>query len=333
MGTTHVTAAKRHHFVPQFYLERFAISGQVFVRRREGRPFVSSCLNVAVESGFYDYGMPDGTKSKAIEERLGKCETATASVLRSLDDTMTAPPRGSSDRDVLCEYLGLQMTRTPEERERTMFPELVARFLAGRELTRELMAQYLESDYLGFKPKPREVDGAFSYAYVALRSGFPFNPELVMDVMFESLEKVVPRLDALYWTIEEDRKSRLISSDSPLVLWRAPSIRDSYEGYGLDDCEEIRFPISPRAQLVLSKKQRPPKVRITPERSASCNADTALTCHNFVVSSPRDRTRVEALHLRSKRPVQRFDLGPLIKEYPDGTRETSEVIHMWVPRR
>ncbi len=77
-----MTQAKRHHFVPKFYLDRFAVADTVVVKSRTGTLFSAGTLNVAVESGFYDYTMPDGSKSKTIEERLSTYETAAAAIFR-----------------------------------------------------------------------------------------------------------------------------------------------------------------------------------------------------------------------------------------------------------
>ena len=53
------------------------------------------------------------------------------------------------------------MTRTTEYRERAMFPERVARWVGDRVLTQDLMAEYLEREHLGSRPRDAEVDWAF----------------------------------------------------------------------------------------------------------------------------------------------------------------------------
>jgi hypothetical protein len=65
---------------------------------------------------------------------------------------MCVPPPGSEEGAALTVYLSLQMTRTPELRERIQFPLRVAEFLGGRDLTRELMAEFLEEIHLDFPP-------------------------------------------------------------------------------------------------------------------------------------------------------------------------------------
>lgn len=320
--------------MPRSYLERFADRDQVFVRRRDDNMFTSNCINVAVESGFYDLELPDGGKSKQVEEILADVEGVTADVFRLLDDIGEAPPPEATERDVLSIYLALQMTRTPEQRERVLFPERLAAFLAERDLSRDLVAEYLAEHHLGFTPTDNEIDAAFDFASVALRDRSVLTPEFSMRTMLRSVAQLAPRLAQFSWCVEHDRKQGLITSDTPLVLWRAPTDRDEFEGFGIETAEEIRFPLDPGKQLVLTPKQRTPSARVNSDRTASANQDTAFACHNYVVAHPDQRRRVEALDLPARRPTLRFNTGPLLRQQPDGTTlEDGEVLHMWVPRR
>lgn len=329
-----MAGAKRHHYVPRSYLERFADGDQVFVRRRDGATFTTNCINVAVEAGFYDIEVQGGGKSKAVEEILADVEGATAEVFRAIDAAMSAPVPGSAERDVLSVYLALQMTRTPEQRERLIFPERLAKFLDGRELTRELVAAYLTDHHIGFAPSENEVEGAWTFASVALRGLSALTPELSMRLMLSSVSELAPRLAGLRWCVEHDRKERFVTSDTPLVLWRTPTVRDQFEGFGVETAEEIRFPLDPGKQLVLSRSARSPSARVNPSRSAECNQDVAYASHNFVIGHPRERVRLEALDLPERRPTLRFNTGPLLRSLDDGrTVEDGEILHMWVPRR
>jgi hypothetical protein len=326
---------KRHHFVPEFYLIRFATETErVLERRRDGVEFVTNTDNVAAASGFYDIMLPDGKKSKEVENHLSTVEGDAAEVLRTIDTSMSAPPPGSEERTALSVYLGLQMTRTRELREQIQFPLKVAEFLCGRDLTHELIAEFLEEIHLGFPPSEGEVKGAFDYSSFLLQDPASMTRERSMELMFDAAQAVVPRLTARNWCIEHDRKGRLVTSDTPLVLWRRPSPRDAYEGVGVEDADEIRFPLDPNKQLIMTKRERSPSARISPERSATCNQDVALGCHNFVVAHPSQQTRVAQLDLPKRRPVLRFNSGPLVREQPDGTTiKDGEVMHTWVPRR
>jgi hypothetical protein len=127
----------------------------------------------------------------------------------------------------------------------------------------------------------------------------------------------------------------LITSDTPLVIWRRPSIRDQFEGVGIANAEEVRFPLDPRKQLVLTQAARPQVRTIDPDRVRACNADMADACHGFIIGNPRRPRSLEAVTLAPKRPVVRFNTGPMFVPGPDGSmiRTGTEVLHMWVPRR
>lgn len=129
--------------------------------------FVAGTHNVAVESGFYDLVEPSGDVSSAVEEWLGRVEHAAADVLATIDTTGEPPQTGTQARRVLAEFLALQFTRTPEQRERTLFPERVRTWLEGRELTRELIDECLSDVHLRFAPAADEVEGGFGSVAVA----------------------------------------------------------------------------------------------------------------------------------------------------------------------
>ena len=326
---------KRHHFVPEFFLLRFADKDQrVLERPRDRDDFVTNVLNVAAESGFYDIVQPDGTKSKEVEDRLNQVEGEAAEAMRWIDSSMEAPPPQSDERDALSKYLGLQMTRTREHRERTQFPLKVGAFLDGRDLSREVMAEFLEHVHLGFPATDGEVQGALDFTANSLRDPESLTTERSIELMFETADAVIPILADLYWCIEHDRKGRLITSDTPVVIWTVPSPRDAYMGTGVVNADEIRFPLDPTKQLVMTKRKHSLSARISPERSASCNQDMALASYNFVVAHPLQQSRVSQLDLPVRRPVLRFNTGPLFREQPNAsTIQDGEVMHVWVPRR
>lgn len=325
---------KRHHYVPRAYLERFVRGDTVLVRRRDSKTFEASSVNVAVECGLYDVPDTSGGKSAWVEELLAEIDDAAIAAMRSIDSSGQPPDAGSEEGRTLAVFMALQITRTPEQRERVMFPRRVADYADEREITRELVAEFLENVHLGFRPSDNESRTAFDYVYVALREPNVLTPEFAIHMMLQSVEHLMPLLAAMNWTLEIDRKGQLITSDLPTVIWREPSPRDQYEGFGVADAEEIRFPLDPGKQLVLSKRKRTPTARINSQRARSCNADTAAGCYRFIVGPPDRRSLLEAVPLAERRPVLRFNTGPLYQERPDGAKEyKGEVLHMWVPRR
>jgi hypothetical protein len=326
---------KRHHQVPQFYLDRFASNGKVAVRWRDGKSYDTSPRNVAVESGFYD--IPDGLGgvSKEVETGLADIEGKADAVLRSVDMSGHLPDPRDEDSATLALFIGLQVARTTSHRERVMFPRRVVDWAKGREVTRELVGEFLESQYLGFTPQAREIDGAYTMVSVALRDEpHRLSDEFGVEMMLRAGFEISRRVLALNWSIERDRREEIITSDAPVVLWRKPTRRDDYEGLGIENSEQMRFPLDPGKQLVLSRRERPPLVDVAIHRVRRSNEDMADACHRFIVGSPRDRRQVDRQRLLKWRPLLRFNVAPLLTPGSDGkpTARGGDVVHTWAPR-
>ena len=197
------------------------------------------------------------------------------------------------------------------------------------------MAEYLESEHLGFRPNDREVDGAWTYVTTAMQDPHVTTPEFAVEMMLATVAEMLPRLLALNWTVEVDPRCEFITSDMPVVTWRRPTFRDNFEGVGIDKSAEVRFPLDPEKCLVLTRRNRRTSIEVAVHRVRRINADLAGACHRFVVGSPDNRAQIDAQRLHEWRPVVRFNVGPLFVPGPEGTMQQAEgeVMHMWVPRR
>ncbi len=326
---------RRHHFVPEFYLNRWAIDGRIAVRRRDGKSFVAGTHNVAVETGFYDTHDDDGNLSTEVEDYLSDVEGAAADAMRAIDKSGRPPSLDDTNRLALARFLAFQYTRTPEHRERAMFSETVVKFLDGRPFSRDLVAEYLEEHHLGFTPSANEIDGVTAFVSAAMHMVGEVTPEMTLQIMFKSVEQCEPLLLTMHWTVEHDRKASLITSDSPFVRWRKPTVRDTFEGIGLTNAEELRFPLDPTKQLVLSHRARPDFVRLSRTQAAQRNLDLALGCQHLILGTPAQSMTMSALDLPARRPVSRFATGPAFERGPDGklVPTGTDILQVWTPRR
>jgi hypothetical protein len=328
---------KRHHQVPIFYLERFSSNRKLWVRWRDGKQYPANPVNVAVEAGFYD--IPDGAggKSRVVESWfLGKgVEGPAKTAMESLDRCLN--PQGLTDaqRKALAIFLALQITRTTAHREETLFQLRVLDWAKGREITRDLVAEYLEHEHLWFKPCDPEIEAAFVYVSEAVKEPSVLTNDWSVRMMIDNAGYMVPVLLDLYWTIEVDPKREYLTSDKPVVLWRKPSPRDNYEGLGVANSQEIRFPLDPGKQLVMSQRKRPTILDVATHRVRRSNRDLADSCHRFILGSPNNRAQITAQHLDARRPVIRFWSGPWLAPGPDGRlqKQEGDIIQMMVPRR
>ena len=108
--------ARRHHYVPQFYLRGFSDPNlqneQLHViDKEERRHFVTTPRNIALQRDFNRINIP-GYPMDAIERDLAQIEGQVATVLRSIAENATLPEE-DTDRDYLIVLLLslLQITR------------------------------------------------------------------------------------------------------------------------------------------------------------------------------------------------------------------------------
>ncbi|MFJ6385889.1 DUF4238 domain-containing protein [Kitasatospora sp. NPDC092039] len=329
---------KLHHYVPQAYLARFGRDGKVKVRRRyPPKTHITNVKNIAAETGFYTVTDENGRPSAVIEHELSRLETQSIEVLRRLDKAGTPPAVGSDDRELLCLYLAVQMTRTPRKRTGSLFGRKVTAYANGREVDLSLITEYLTRIHLGHPPRAAEAQGALDY-YHGMRSmnggSDPTRDEAVM-LPFSSVDVCIPYFRAQHWRLEISRKPAFLTSDAPLVLWRPETPDDAYRGFGLEGAHEIRFPVSPTTQLVLVPGRPGASTEeIKISRVISCNQDLADSCEQIVVGHPERHAALDRVQLSRRGPTLRFNTAPGIQKNPDGTEEPiGDILHMYTTRR
>jgi hypothetical protein len=288
---------------------------------------------VAAETGFYN--IPDGMGgvSPEVEHGLANVESMTVSVFRAIDASGIPPGVRDADSATLALFVGLQAARTTHNRESALFPQQVLAWAAGRPLTHELMAEYLETEYLGFTPHDREIDAALTYVQVAQGAPETLTQEWAVEMMLRSALEFSKQVLRLHWSIEHDRRREFITSDTPVVLWRKPSHQDEYRGLGISTAAEVRIPLDPGKQLVMSRRPRRPSHDVAVHRVRRSNADMAAACHRLIVGAPTNR-EVGAHRLDRLRPPLRFMVGPGVEVGPDGIERPmrGDILQAWAPR-
>jgi hypothetical protein len=302
---------------------------------REAGPPVDRRPECGRRVRIYETRGPSGGSSVATEERLAELDGAAVEIMRQIDKTGLPSAEGTSERATLASFIAQQVTRTPEQRGRVLFARDLADYAGEREIDTTVVAEYLEHVHLGFCPSDSEVRAALDFAHVALRDPSLLTKEFAVQVMLQAVSELAPVLLGRYWTLEIARKPRLLTSDTPVVIWRKPTPRDRYEGVGIANAEEVRFPLDPRKQLVLTSTARPLVRAIEPSRVRACNGDIASGCHRFIVGNPNWRRPLQEVTLKPKRPVVRFNIAPFYERGPGGAMifTGKEMLHMWVPRR
>jgi len=145
--------------------------------------------------------------------------------------------------------------------------------------------------------------------------------------MHVAVTQLAPLLETMEWTVRRFRNPLLMTNDCPVHAWRRPTKDPYLRGIGLANADEVRFPLSPGALLVMT----PPGKTPSNTSARSVNAEICRQCHQFVVASPEAKLTLDKLVLPKRPPRLRFRLGEGYAPGPDGTEEyLGEVLHPYV---
>ena len=251
----------KQHFVPQFYLKKFADSNnQLFVFDKFTKQhFKANVSNVASERRFYDFhqdiqkefqdkvasGADKEVDAELIEKALdpqlvekelayieGDFANVLDEMLETIDKTKGIDPE---HKLITASFMTVQILRTPEFR-RTLI-----------ELQEQTLAKMLDKWY-DQNLAENNLYIKFDERYASLEHAqFLFSP-ILREAIFQTLSKHI-------WMVGINRTTQpLYTSDTPVV--RKAHIKDLYKSYaGLGSLGiEIAFPISPKYVLILCER-------------------------------------------------------------------------------
>jgi hypothetical protein len=298
-----VANRRRAHFVPRTYLRAWANNSDdelLAYRRRGDNARPASVKNVAVRGGLYGLG-----------ELGDACETMYQGVeaeWRDLRGDLIAQGDLQGDqRRMLALFAALQLVRTEKHVEQTNFISNVAATTAQRPVPKDAVRDYLRDLDGGAEPDESEVEAAWSYVCGAIAMyGVP-TPGMAHSVAVDvAVTQIAPRVETMNWKVHKFRGAPLISSDSPVHAWRRPTQDSEPRGVGIETADEVRFPLSPGALLVMDRSPRSPTPQWSTRSPRAINAEIGRQCHQFVFGTRRAASAIDRIDLSDWSPRLRF---------------------------
>lgn len=313
---------KRHHYVPEFYLENWTVEGDrriLALQRSSGIIKSLSVRDAAVSTGFYTSQLVDGRVSTAAERLLSFVEDRSAPALRRLQPGVEVDP---ADRSTLALFLAFQVLRGRGNREdfdKTV--ELVKKkeLLGGINPGDRVAAARLLKEH---KVEPSESEINLILSWVddpdSIRLRLPV--ENHVRAMLETVMEIAPYFWAREWVVVESDHARFTTTDEPVVVVR-PVSRLQLGGLALAD--EVLYPVSPARLLSLPiTPRRPPTVDA--EYVRLVNNHVSFFAFDWVFATQEDREQLVGLknHLvGKKRPERRVEETPL--------QDGSSLLRIW----
>ena len=321
---------KRHHFVPKVYLKAWANQNSlVGLRRRQNiEHTLTNISNVALEKGFHGSGQEASDREAFFNEMENRWPTLKAWLLIG---NHSAP----TQRHDVARFLAFQRLRTREQRARTEFYETALKHLTERPITADAMKTFLVKQWGLQDPSPAEVQGACDYLEFFRYSLEEEGEKLKIDSISipGHAEAFIKLIESYNWRIERMPSPTLFTSDSPVIYWRPRTPQDHIEGIGLDNAQEVWFPLDPQHLLVLTKSSGKSGIwSASKKRLELINLEIAARSFEAVIASVACSTALNSLSLRPNKPALRFNIGPGVGVAADGTEyPLEEILHTWVP--
>jgi len=299
MATTKATPTpRRHHFLPQFYLAGFTLSGQRdgelwALWLKDGRRWRGKPETLGYEKDFYRVGEVAGVAPEAVEQLFAKVESDMAPVLRTLVERQALPDRGSPEFDLLINLVALMATRVP--RLRSVLQEFMGSI--ARQMAHLTIASPHAFRSAGDTARKAGADLPEAPDYEAMRKFIEedhyrveVDQSWLIGQIFQSIDILLPLLGSRQWSllIADDEGCDFVTSDNPVaVSWSQAQPRGFFgPAFGLRRTD-VTFPLSRRLVMLGRFEGRPMVLRADRRMVATVNYRTSVNGERLICS-PRE---------------------------------------------
>jgi hypothetical protein len=293
-----MTVAKRHHYIPRFYLEPFCTEGLLWLYDRESREYRrQTAENTAVQTHYYSYEEESGAKNTAVEELLSKIEGHAKLAISSIEE---GHQLSTEQRKDLAMFLAFLRTRIPdfEEEVNDVFSVLVKkdarlRFGSSQEDTQAVIERVEAWKGEKFNVSAKELLEFVERENYDVETNRNVSLSLMLDVGLHFAEYFL-QMDWLFFRAHKE--SSFVTSDSPFVVvppagWNSPRIGN----FGvLTHGSGKLIPLSPTLTIVmLDKGNRDVLMNASKDTVRLINITITAKSRRFVIS--RDELLLKSL--------------------------------------
>jgi hypothetical protein len=294
--------SKRHHLVPQFYLEFFTdrsgANPVVWVYDKEQpTPRAQLPKDTTVESHFHTFTRADGTRTDFLETELSKLEGVAKPIL----DRWRMPKAEVQPRELaeVAYFLGVMHARVRRtvERTREMMGEFaiwsMQQLASDPERHRQLQEEFVQQT--GTKlPPPEEMLEVWKNPEKHFKISGNTKPALQLNFV-TMMREVAQQLRTMNWCLcEAPRDTFFITCDAPLNIFLQDGRMGGFGGGLALPHVEVAFPVSPEVCLYIDRRHQTTRRKASAEFVAEINRRVAFQAERWVIA-----------HVRSKR-IQRL---------------------------
>ena len=288
---------KRHHYLPQFYLENFCKNGFLWVYDRNNNKYRQQTpINTAVKKKYYTITGPNGRSHNEIEAVLANIEGETKHIIEKINEKKSID---LEEKCILAIFIAFLYVRVPEFE------------MEINELTEKFLKRYNKLVI----PNEKEAEIIIKQ-FAKTEDQESISPKKMLDfVRNEDYHIKVPReysLRLMYFLAREfpliflqmdwqfwysSKNSSFITSDNPFVVSRPQNYSGPY-GIGTKGAKKL-IPLNQKVCLVMCDKgESVINKQVSSKDVRVVNSLIALGCDRFLIS--KDKSLLERLIKISK---------------------------------
>jgi hypothetical protein len=251
-----LSSPKRHHYLPQCYLDNFCRDGGLFLYDRKLDEFRSQTpINTAVSRYYYAYEDAAGEKNVEVEKALAEIEGIAIKLIQKLDNNELI---GEYEKGQLSMFVALMMNRVPDFENTVNSIMDKAASLLGKDRDEKL------------QPHDR------------------------LAMMLSVSERIAHHFLGMDWVIlHSPAKSSFITSDSPVAIKATKPGDGLGTGITTPGAEKI-FPLTQSScLLMLEPGELMHHAKVAQRTVRRVNLQVAANCDRYVIA--RDKRLVENL--------------------------------------
>lgn len=297
-----MAAAKRHHYLPVCYQDRFTKDGYLWVYDRNQQRFRrEQPKNTAIQTHYYSLQDEQGKKDASPEHRLAWIDGQANLIITRIEGGEPLSPR---ERVIFGLWLGVLYCRTPG------YERAVDELITGH--AKILLLRNLRDPVA----RTHFTDPAEGLQYVESdRFRLRVNRNWTIQEMFRQGREIGRAFFASNWVIARaPSNASFITSDMPIGILAGPS---QDHPVGVVSPEVIKaVPLSPRvALLMIGDQAKLTSTTLTAAEVRDVNISTIRETENYAIS--RDKTLLRKLVDAAGLSDPKIRSRMVVKEFPD----------------
>ena len=284
---------KRHHYLPQFYLEGFTERGTLWVFDREKREYrVQTPRNTAVISHYYSYEGEEGKLETELETALARIEGETKPIIEKL--AIDRKLISARERQVLSLFIALLRMRVPDfEKEvgelmDTMLKKINRIVFATEETTEAVLRSIEEETGERLDASPEDLMRLAAEENYELMNPRVRSLALIFSLA-DDLAKVIYDLDWI--VLFAASGADFLTTDNPFTIVPPPKhLRMPHRGVGIvTPGAEKYVPLTRTCLLaMLGPGGRLGFFDFSKEQVETANMNNATNCDRFVIGPDKE---------------------------------------------